>query len=147
MKKLLITLFVIVAVVALLLGGCTGPQEPAAPPGGEEAAPPAEEEAAPPAAVPSYTWEEAKAHIAEIATVTGPVVGIMYWLPPEGVIDVGVVMTGFAVIVPDPTIFPGTLEELFTGKTIAVTGEITTNPFTGGPRIKVTDPSQIVVVE
>jgi len=120
-------------------------EAPAPPPAPKPA--PAPTPAPKPAAV-ALSWEEAKDHMGETATVSGPVIEVTPGWQTAKVLAMGAKTgEGVNIVINDPAQFPGELEDLYIGKTIAVTGEITKNAWTGAIQIEVTDPSQIVVQE
>jgi hypothetical protein len=99
---------------------------------------------APPPAGGAYTWEEAKDHIGETATVTGPIIDTLdigtSVLLGMGVSAYDAATVGIELPKADLDKYP---EDLYVGKTIAVTGELYQNPY-GGANVLVTDPAQIV---
>ena len=100
--------------------------------------------------VNTYTWEEAAEHIGETATVTGPVIDWLDYTFPDGrtdpVLGVGQPNGPRAFLVRLMVDRESLPEDLYTGKTISIIGEIGPNAF-GGARIWVDDLSQIEIIE
>lgn len=101
----------------------------------------------PPPAGPTYTWQEAKDHIGEFATVVGPIIDTLdigsSMLLGMGVSIYNTATVGIELEKSDLDRYP---KDLFVGKTIKATGELYQNPY-GGANVRVTDPSNIEVVE
>jgi para-nitrobenzyl esterase len=101
--------------------------------------------------VAACTWEEAKNHVGESVTVTGPIVDT-FDLRTIGLGDYITIGMGKPVMDPgtiginlkvDDAVLP---EDLYTGKMISVTGTPYINPL-GSISIDVTDLSQIEIIE
>ena len=98
---------------------------------------------------PGIPWDEAKYHIGERATVSGPVAGTKYGATSSGKptwLNIGKDYPSserFVVIIwgENRGNFPQPPEDYYLGKTICVTGLIT--EYNGIPQIEVKDPSQI----
>ena len=96
-------------------------------------------------------WNEAAAHVGEQGTVTGPVVSTRLASSSKGqptFLNVGAAYPSpnrFTVVVwiENRSNFPSPPENMYAGKTIAVTGAITS--YQGSPQIEVSSPSQIQV--
>jgi para-nitrobenzyl esterase len=100
---------------------------------------------------PAYTWEEAKNHVGETATVTGPIIDSIDLLTSgggdnivlgmgKGALELGAVGIELAV---DRAQLPA---DLYKGKIISATGKIYSNPM-GGVSVLVDDLSQIEIIE
>ncbi len=92
-----------------------------------------------------YTWQQAKSHIGETATVCGKIIDAVPFGPAITILGMGVgVMTPGAVGIEIPNSMKSKLPaDLFKGKEVCVTGQIYKNP-AGGGSIKVSVGSQIV---
>jgi branched-chain amino acid transport system substrate-binding protein len=94
---------------------------------------------------PEIDWKDAKNHFNENVTVTGEIMDVRTFAPPEVVLFLGGGMgVGVGVAIKDGLNWPVDPDS-YKGKTISVTGKITAAPIGGGPMIAVTDPAQIVV--
>jgi branched-chain amino acid transport system substrate-binding protein len=117
---------------------------PAAPPPGAAPTGP------PPAAGAVIPWKDALelTNFGDTVTVTGVVIDVMAFMPPETVLFTGEAggnpMSSFPVAIADPSKgFPD--PATYKGKTIEATGKLSKNPMSGKAGLTVTDPSQIVV--
>jgi hypothetical protein len=98
-------------------------------------------------------WTEAKKHVGETVTVFGPVKGSKYASTSNGeptFIDLGASYpdpSRVSIVVwgEDRDSFSGSPEEMYLGKTIAVTGEV--YMYRGACNIEVQSPSQVRVLE
>ena len=96
------------------------------------------------------TCGQAAQHIGEVQTVRGVVVSTIFSVKTKGQptylnFDKPSPDTVFSVLIPpaDRSKFASPPEEMFNGKTVRVTGKITT--YAGKPQIVVNDPAQIDV--
>jgi para-nitrobenzyl esterase len=119
------------------------PEEPAPLPPSEPSPGPGSGE---PGEVHVYTWEEAKDHIDETATVTGPIIDSII-AGDNVVLGMGKSAMALGAVGIELAVDSSTLpEDLYKGKTISVTGKIYKNPF-GGASVLVDDLSQIEIIE
>ncbi len=107
----------------------------------------------PPPAPDGISWEQAKNHIGETATVYGPVVGVKWATSSKGqptFLNIGRNYPDparFTVLIwgDDRANFPSAPETFYAGKTVSATGLI--QSYQGAAEIIVSSPSQIKAVE